>query len=186
MRYILIMKIGYFDPFADRLSRDIRNDLAAALSQVLEQRDIAPVSEVADSYLRRNSEPVYREYILNRLAGYRIFLNHIREGPQDTFRLALVLWDQRFFFEVHEVLEHEWLKAEGEEKRVLQGMIRAAGVYIKLESGYREAARKIAGRALPVLEEQREFLARYFNPDKLYRHLKDLTLPPPCLLDSAP
>lgn len=179
------MKKELFDPFEDRLSRDIRNDLSASLSRVIAVQDIAPAREVADRYFRQQCAPVYREYIQARLAGYGKFLDCIRQGAKDAFRQALFLWDQRLFFEVHEVLEHEWLQAEGEEKRVLQGMIRAAGVYIKLESGYRDAALKIAGRALPVLEEHREFLARYFKPEKLYRHLKDLNLPPPQLLDSC-
>ncbi|MDH3329642.1 MAG: DUF309 domain-containing protein, partial [Desulfobulbaceae bacterium] len=112
------------------------------------------------------------------------FLEIILHGPNDIFWQALVLWDQKLFFEVHEVLEHAWLKAGGEEKLVLQAMIRAAGVYIKLEYGYRESARKIANRALPILEEHKEFLAAYFEPEKLLRCLRDLTLPPPDLLDA--
>jgi len=87
------------------------------------------------------------------------------------------------FFEVHEQLEQAWREVSGDEKRILQAMIRAAGVYIKLEYGYGAAARKMAGRALPVLEEQTTFLACYFQPEKLLRSLRDPVLPPPRLLD---
>lgn len=177
------MRNEHFDPFQDRLSRDIRNDLSAALIRVISQQDMLPALEAADRYLRRDCAPVYREYIAARLARYRKFLDCISRGTGDAFRQALVLWDQKLFFEVHEVLEQEWRSAKGEEKLVLQGMIRAAGVYIKLEGGYRESARKTAGKALPVLEKYREFLARYFEPEKLYCHLRDLSLPPPQLLD---
>lgn len=173
-----------FEPFQDRLSRDIRNDLSSSLSQAMEEQDIAPSLSVADRYLKLNPGHCYTGYIQARLSGYRNFLEIIRQGPNDIFWQALVLWDQKLFFEVHEVLEHAWLKSGGEEKLVLQAMIRAAGVYIKLEYGYRESARKIANRALPVLEEHKEFLAAYFEPEKLLRCLRNLTLPPPDLLDS--
>lgn len=36
---------------------------------------------------------------------------------------ALALWREGRYFEVHEVLEAAWLRAEGEEKRFLQGLI---------------------------------------------------------------
>jgi uncharacterized protein len=62
-------------------------------------------------------------------------------------------------------------------------MTRAAGVYIKLEDGYVEAARKIAGRALPVLEERAAYLAGYFQPKKLLQSLRNPAFPPPRLLD---
>ena len=93
-----------------------------------------------------------------------------------------MLWDQQLFFEVHEVLEHAWLTAAGAEKQILQAMIRAAGVYIKLEYGYPAAAGKMAGRALPVLQKNRDFLARYFEPELLMRPLAVLDPNPPRLL----
>lgn len=86
------------------------------------------------------------------------------------------------FFEAHELLEQAWRAASGDEKRILQALIRAASVYIKLEYGYDGAARKMAGRALPVLEGHTTFLARYFQPEKLLRALRDPALPPPRLL----
>ena len=83
---------------------------------------------------------------------------------------------------MHEILEQEWRNAEGDEKVIVQAMIRAAGVYIKLEYGYREAAAKMAARSLPVLERHHEFLARYFDPVLFTERLRDLRLPPPRLL----
>ena len=69
------------------------------------------------------------------------------------------LWDLGLHFEVHEILEHAWHRAQGEEKLLLQAMIRAAGVYIKGDYGYFEAAAKLAARALPVLEAHKQRLA---------------------------
>ena len=67
-----------FEPFQDRLSRDIRNDLAAAMGAMLEQQDIGPVQKVADRYLDRALAPWYREYIVDRLQRYRSVLEVLR------------------------------------------------------------------------------------------------------------
>lgn len=36
---------------------------------------------------------------------------------------AIALWNERLFFEVHEVLETEWMRATGGERQALQGLI---------------------------------------------------------------
>ena len=172
-----------FDPFQDRLSRDIRNDLSASLTRVLAEGNMEAARHVADRYLQQELAPFYRDYIRNRLSEYTQCLDFVRSESPDNFHLALFLWDRRLFFEVHELLEQEWLKEEGKKKLVLQAMIRAAGVYIKLDCGYVEAAQKIAGRAIPVLEKHKNLLAGYFDPSLLLDSLKDLRKPPPNLLD---
>lgn len=171
-----------FDPFGDRLSRDIRNDLSATMATMLDQLDLAPAQEVAERYLEMNLESSYKEYISERLSRYQSALKVIQNGPTDVFWRALVLWDRKLFFEMHEILEHAWYRAKGDEKKILQAMIRAAGVYIKLEYGYIAAARKMAKRALPALLEQNNFLARYFDPARLITALLNLDPDPPRLL----
>ena len=171
-----------FEPFQDRLSRDIRNDLAASLVKALQEGNLAPVLAVAARYQDQDIAPCYTEYIQDRITRYRAALAEIRQGSDDVFFRALVLWDLRLFFEVHEILEPAWLKAAGGEKLFLQALIRAAGVYIKLEYGYRKGAEKMAQRALPVLAQYQDLLARYCNPEKLLHALRDITLPPPLLL----
>jgi len=172
-----------FDPFQDRLSRDIRNDLSSSLGMVMQEKKMKAPLAVAERYLKQDLAPCYREYIRSRLSRYEAFLKELRQGPGDIISQALILWDLRLFFEVHEVLEQAWMKAVGEEKKVLQAMIRAAGVYIKIESGYPDSAEKIARRALPVLEGHKKIIAPYFNPERLLRCLRDLALPPPLLLN---
>lgn len=86
------------------------------------------------------------------------------------------------FFEVHEILEHAWLASAGDEKMLLQAMIRAAGVYIKLEHGYDAAAAKISAKAFPVLEKNRKRLAAYIDPEILLTALRQVNKQPPILL----
>ena len=67
-------------------------------------------------------------------------------------------------------------------KLTLQALIRAAGVYIKREYGYNDAAARIAEKAMPVLEENRALLEGYFKPEKLIAALASPDASPPQLL----
>ncbi len=84
-------------------------------------------------------------------------------------------------FEVHEVLEPLWLHAQGEEKVLLQALIRAVGAYIKFEAGYPDVAARIAAKALPVLKHNRHMLERYIDADIFIASLIRPTFPPPKL-----
>jgi len=179
----VIMNDRGFEPFQDRLSRDIRNDLSESILEVIKEKSLHPAEEVAAEYLQKDLQPCYEEYIRSRLSRYEQARAKIAaENNPDPLWQGLVLWDLGLFFEVHEVLEHTWLRSEGEEKLLLQAMIRAAGVYIKLEYGYDAAARKIADKALPVLEEHSRRLSRYTEPERLLAALRALQAEPPQLL----
>lgn len=172
-----------FEPFQDRLSRDIRNGLSTAfIIEAVASLDPEPVRRTAAQYLEQAVGECYREYIEERLLRYEKALARFRRGPSAVLWQAAVLWDLQLFFEVHELLEEAWLKAAGDEKLVLQALIRAAGVYIKLEYGYRDAALKMAGHALPVLTTHHQMLAPFFDPETLLSALANPALPPPRLL----
>ncbi len=171
-----------FQPFTDRLSRDIRNNLSESLVSVLKEKTIEPSRIIAKKYLSDNLAPCYNQYIENRIRGYSSCLAKIVGGKSDPLWQSLVLWDEQLFFEVHEILEHVWLHSEGEEKLLLQAMIRAAGVYIKIDAGYGESAGKIASKAIPILEKNHQRLAQYTDPNRLVEALHHLTTPPPQLL----
>lgn len=141
-----------FDPFQDRKSRDIRNSLSTALFESIDSDENSKIYDIAKSFEVSTLEDYYSEYVTNRLRRYEEALQVISKGREDPIWRALVLWDLELFFEVHEVLEHAWYSAKGEEKLLLQALIRAAGVFIKQELGYDVQARKIAAKAIAVLE----------------------------------
>jgi hypothetical protein len=172
-----------FKPFTDRLSRDIRNDLSKSFVTVLQENSMDSAQKIAEQYLTDNLSPCYIKYIESRLKRYNRCLVKIAHGNKDPLRQSLVLWDEHLFFEVHEVLEHAWMHAEGGEKLFLQAMIRAAGVYIKIDAGYDEPASRIAAKALPILKGNYQRLARYTDPDLLTDALSSPISPPPKLLD---
>ena len=64
-------------------------------------------------------------------------------------RATLALWNERLFFEVHEVLEAVWKTATGATRQVLQGVIQIAVAYHHLAHGNLRGARTllVEGRA---------------------------------------
>nr|WP_320010816.1 DUF309 domain-containing protein [uncultured Desulfobulbus sp.] len=171
-----------FDPFTDRLSRDIRNHLSEAIIPCLRKMSLEPAREVADRFLALKPGPEQRQYIERRLVLFQQFLDLVARGSQDVLWQGFVLWDLGLHFEVHEVLEHAWHHSKGDEKSLLQAMIRAAGVYIKSDYGYNIPAAKLAAKALPVLEAQREKLSQYIDPERLYAAMRTHTSPAPLLM----
>lgn len=175
-------EITAFNPFVDRLSRDIRNGLSRSLAACLECGSITPAERIADGFLAADPGQIYVRYIKERLRRYGRAVDTIGQGPDDPFWKGFVLWDLELFFEMHEVLEHAWYTAEGDTRLIMQALIRAAGVYIKLECGLTPQARKIAEKSLAVLDLHRPFLDRYFPSDRLLEPLRSGRMPPPRLL----
>jgi len=58
-------------------------------------------------------------------------------------RVAVALWNERLFFEVHEVLEAVWKTAAGTERQALQGVIQIAVAFHHLAHGNRRGARSL-------------------------------------------
>ncbi len=179
------MSTPIFQPFTDRLSRDIRNDLSRSLPTAIRSQTLDPVITVANRYLDSGPADIYCEYINHRISCYRRVLQTPNIEEHSPLFISLILWDERLFFEVHEILEHAWLEAEGEEKLFLQAMIRAAGVYIKREAGYHEIALRIGKKALPVLQSCRHRLAPHTDPERLITALKYGNDPPLLLVNPS-
>ena len=171
------------NPFTDRLCRDIRNGLSKALMNSLTHLDLTPAQEIADTYLRDDLHPVYRDYIDNRIKSYDRALENIRSNHiTDAFSRALVLWDEELFFEVHELLEQEWRHSTGATKLILQAMIRGAGMYVQLDSDNTKGAASMAAKAIEVLEYNRSMVPDIFDLDLLLYKLRNLDPVPPKLL----
>ena len=175
--------MNHFNPFTDRFCRAIRNDLSGALMSSLQHLDLAPAQEVADHFLTADLQPIYHQYIDERMKSYRRVVQIIsRNQIEDTFRRALVLWDEELFFEVHEILEQAWLTASGNTKLILQAMIRAAGMYVQLDHGNAKGAASMAAKAVAVLESYRNEVPDVFDIDLLLTRLKDVDPVPPKLM----
>lgn len=175
-----------FDPFNNRLCRNVRNALSENFKTVLEQKKMQPVRRVAGFFLNDPLPPCVRTYIDRRLAAYEQVLANIRNHQLDhPLDITVAIWDQGLFFETHEYLEQHWMTARGEEKELLQAIIRAAGAYVHLEQGNLTGARRIAAKAVAVLEVHQDRLAPHADPRLLLAKLRSLDPKPPMLAGTA-
>ncbi len=175
-----------FDPFNNRLCRNVRNALSEGFKDALDKQDMQPVRRIAGFFLDDGPPAVINAYIDSRLAAYEQVLAGAREHRfEDPLDLAVLIWDQGLFFETHEYLEQHWMTADGEYKKLLQAIIRAAGAYVHLEQGNLTGARRIADKALAVLERQQHQLAPHADPQRLLDKLRKLDPVPPVLAGTA-
>lgn len=171
-----------FDPFADRLARDLRNLVSTALIAALDRGDPAQVEKAAEIVGAWPLTKTHRRWLADRLPRYRRVLAAMREDRPKPLSQALVLFDNGLFFETHERLETIWLPTQGAERQVLRGLIRAAGVQVLREAGKEDAARSMAAKAVRDLAGARQVLPELPPLNGLIASLADGTAPPPRFL----
>ena len=172
-----------FDPFSDRLARDIRNSLSSALIAELTGDSEGAVAQTADQWKRRDPSPVHRDYIRMTLDRYRQVSNEILslEIRESRFQ-AVLLWNAGLFFELHELLETVWHDARDTDRIALKGFIQAAGAYVHSLRGKPQAARGLAERARGNLLAGSPALGFIANLDDLIQGLREPSQPPPRLV----
>lgn len=90
----------------------------------------------------------------------------------DAVAEAVRLFDGERFWEAHEVLESVWRVANGEEKKVLQGLILVCAAFVHVQKGEESVAIGVARRALPLLPE-RDVVYHGVDLGTLRRKLED-------------
>ena len=174
-----------FNPFENRLCRDVRNELSESLLRSITDGSIGPSQVIADKYIGENPKPAVIHYIQDRLTRYQALLSGMSSADRNRssiYPFAVLLWNEGLFFEVHEWMEVQWKGRHGVEKKIIQSLIQAAGMYIHLEYGRKEGAEKIARKAVSGLRMHREAARRYFNVDLLIEHLAKFDPTPPKLV----
>lgn len=151
------------------------------MAEAVETGNSSKLTQIVENFRQQPLADYYRDYLEKRYACYQKALEVIQGEITDPIHQAIILWNLGLFFEVHEVLEHVWYRAEGSMKATLQAFIRAAGVFIKREYGFKDSADRIAAKAIPVLEANRDLLDGYFKIEKLTAALKNPQAQPPLL-----
>ena len=176
-----------FDPFNNRLSRDIRNSLTDAFMASLKQKDTGCYLDQSQKWLKRELAPVYKDYIQDRVQRYERVFQQIQQKQIGDARIqAVILWNNGLFFEVHDILEDIWHKKQGDERRAIQGLIRAAGVYVHLESDRLNSAERMALKSVKLLKDYEEELRFISNLNFLIIALENCDPVPPTLKLSSP
>ena len=164
-----------FDPFNDRLSRDIRNSLSEAFVDALEIKEPSGYQAVAAKWLAEKPAAGYRNYIQDRLHRYDRVLKLVSASHlDDTLLQSLVLWNNCLFFEFHDHLERIWRQTKGDERQALKGLIKAAGVYIHMEHNHQKAVERLSGKSLDLLRRYANCLTFISNLNVLMESLKNL------------
>lgn len=172
-----------FDPFNDRISRDIRNSLSTAFIEDLIQGRMLAVNETAQRWLRQVTEAFYRDHIRRCVSKYERVIAQSRSFSFPDLRYCThLVWNAGLFFELHELLESFWKSARGTRRTALKGLIQAAGAYVHRERGNFNAAQGLALRARKTLVSvdpgHFDFVG---GIESLVDHLSDMRSPAPRL-----
>jgi hypothetical protein len=175
-----------FDPFTDRLSRDIRNNLSEAFVKSLSLMNAGFYRELSKEWLAKSGAPPYHDYIQDRLNRYeRVFDQIQKESLSDVLLQSLVVWNNELFFEMHDLLESVWHKTSGDERQALKGIIKAAGVYIHMEYHHQTAAARLAAKSADLIRKYSHCLQFIANADELLDKLRNLDPVPPKLIPES-
>jgi len=165
-----------FDPFANRLARDIRNELSSAFVRALEEADSSPFEEVAAEYIKLDLAPHYRNYIEERTERYQEVLSEIKENQlTDPYAQTMVLWNKGLLFEVHERLEAFWKEESAETQQAIKGIIKAVAAHVHMRYGHTDAALRLARKAAASLRSHGKALPASFKTEVVLKSLEDLT-----------
>ena len=168
-----IRAAGKFDPFNDRLSRDIRNTLSEAFIDALSRMEPSAYRDEADIWLAKTPSEIYLEYIQDRLRRYdQVFKQVKADRLDDPLLQGLVIWNHRLFFEFHDHLEGIWKLASGDERQALKGLIKAAGVYIHAEFNHQQAVERLSVKSRNLIRQYSGSLTFITNLDVLAQKLK--------------
>ena len=177
---------GEFDPFNNRLSRDIRNSLSEAFMDALARMEPSAYRDEAEIWRAKNPPGIFLEYIQDRLQRYDQVFEQIKANHLDQPLLqCLVIWNKGLFFEFHDHLEGIWKQATGDERQALKGLIKAAGVYIHNEFNHQQAVKNLSTKSYNLIRQYSHCLAFIENLDSLLERLKTLDSDPPRLENPA-
>ena len=82
-------------------------------------------------------------------------------------------FNRQAYYEAHDVLEELWLKTTGERRDFYKGLIQTAVVFLKLQQGKPEPARRLAQRAASHLEKYPRVCER-LSVEEVLRWLHDV------------
>ena len=175
-----------FDPFNNRLARDIRNTLSEAFMAALSRMEPSAYRDEADIWRAKNPSQIYLDYIQDRLQRFdRVFEQVKAYSLDEPLVQSLVIWNNGLFFEFHDHLEGIWQQTTGDDREALKGLIKAAGVYVHHEFNHQQAVKSLSPKSYDLIRQYAFCLTFIKNLDVLLQKLRALDPDPPKLENSA-
>jgi len=132
----------------------------------------APLGEAADGLRTEHDDPLFDsdgtqlaakfaaldDFVRDRALRMHAALAWLAEANTtgDLIEASRAAWDAGLFFEVHELLEPEWLREQGARKHALQGLILAGAALYHLTQDNLAGCRGLLGDAERRLEAHPE------------------------------
>ncbi|CCK78905.1 MULTISPECIES: DUF309 domain-containing protein [Desulfobacula] len=158
-----------FNPFENRLSRDIRNTLGHCFVKAIQAKDPSFFHTASSQYQYGETQVHIKAYVNNRADFLKKTFDQMAafnlQPDDDFFVIARILWNFELFFEFHEWLEIKWTTAQGKNKKALQAMVLAAIAYEQLTYGRKAPAKKVALKAIGLFNQHRDIIAKPFDAD---------------------
>lgn len=156
-----------FDPFENRLSRDIRNTLGHCFVKAIQAKDQSLFHTESSQYQSGKTQAHIKTYINNRTTLLKKVFDQMTacnlQPDNDFFLIACILWNFELFFEFHEWLEIKWTAARGNYKKALQAMILAAIAYEQVAYDRKFSAKKVALKAIGLFNQYKDLIPKPFD-----------------------
>lgn len=138
-----------FDPFENRLARDIRNTIGAAFIHSVKKRATNPFLHAVQFFSSKPLTSDMEKFIGHRKKCLDSILEQLKDDSQatDFFQILLLLWGKKLYFEAHEWLEEAWMTRIGDEKKGFQALIQTAVALEHFEYNRVAPAKRLAQRA---------------------------------------
>lgn len=150
-----------FDPYSQRLARDVRNTLGHSFVHGL-MHDTPDPAHYALDQLKPNDLPqAHQRWIDSKVEQYRRFVRDFGSAKSNVppLILGLDLWRAGLFFEAHEAIEEAWQSATGDRRLALKALVQAIGACIHARRGAAGPAASLAAKAAANLEQYGHSLA---------------------------
>ncbi len=155
-----------FDPFENRLCRDIRNTIGHDFVKAIQENDRRHFKDVCHAYQSEKINAYHRAYIRHRINCLETVFDQMAEQgvtSSDHSLMSVILWNLELYFECHEWLEMKWSAAHGEDKKALQALVLSAVMYEQLEYGRKIPAKKVAAKAILLFKQYRDYIPEPFD-----------------------
>lgn len=143
-----------------RLRNRLAETILSALGNPTARRELEHLATIAPVAWLADAPPEHAALVRTRARRASEALATCRPlAPEPSIQQALVaaavLFDAGLHFEVHELLEPHWVRAQGAERQALQGLIQIAVGFQHLANGNLEGARSLLAEGPARLRDGR-------------------------------